>query len=304
MRKPAALVVGLLGLAAAAAWATEAGSVRAALSVPQALLLGVVEGATEYLPVSSTGHLLLTQRALGIPPSAEADAFAIAIQFGAIAAVLGLYRQRVGSVLRGLVGRDGAGLRLGVNLLVAFLPAAVVGLLAEDWIEAHLFGLWPIVAAWFAGGAAILAVARSRRGAPLSPGVGVDDLRPSMALAVGLAQVLALWPGTSRSLVSIVGGLLAGLGLGAAVEFSFLLGVVTLTAASAWKVLRHGREMLEGYGAAPLLVGFLAAAVTAALAVRWMVGYLQRRGLAPFGWYRVVLAAVVAALLMGGLLAG
>jgi undecaprenyl-diphosphatase len=197
----------------------------------EALVLGAVEGITEYLPISSTGHLLLAERALSIEKSPEADAFLVAIQGGAIVAVLGLYRARAVGVARGLLGQDPAGLSLARSLLLAFLPAAVLGLVFEERIERHLFGLWPVAAAWFAGGVLLLLLAR--RGARAG-GVAVEAMSARAALLVGLAQCLALWPGTSRSLATIAGGLVAGLSVAAAVEFSFLLGVVTLGAAAAW----------------------------------------------------------------------
>jgi undecaprenyl-diphosphatase len=267
----------------------------------EAFVLGVVEGITEYLPVSSTGHLVLFQRILGIPGSVEANGFAIAVQAGAIVAVLHLYRRRVGGLARGLVGRDRQGRRLLLALVAAFLPAALTGLLLEDWIHAHLFGLWPVVWAWLAGGVAILLVGRLRSPSA-APGGGLDVLTIGRGLAVGAAQVLALWPGTSRSLVTIVAGVLVGLGLPAAVEFSFLLGVLTLGAATVWEVFHVGGAMLEAYGAAPLAVGFCAALVSATLAVRWLVGWVSRRGLSVFGVYRVGIALLVAGLLLAGLL--
>ena len=248
----------------------------------QALILGLVEGLTEYLPVSSTGHLLLAQRWMGIPSSTASDAFAICIQAGAILAVLGLYRARVGQMVLGLAGRDPQGLRLLLNLVAAFIPAAVLGLLLEKPIKKYLFGgdawgLWPVVAAWFIGGLAILA-----------------QLTLRMALIVGVAQCLAMWPGVSRSLITIVGGVLVGLSLPAAVELSFLLGVITLSAATAYDAFKHGSEMLATYGPVPLLIGFGAAWLSAVLAVQWMVGYLKSHGMEIFGWYRVVLAIAVA----------
>jgi undecaprenyl-diphosphatase len=265
----------------------------------QALLLGVVEGLTEYLPVSSTGHLLLAERALGIPGSPASHAFAICIQAGAILAVLGLYRRRVASLLRGLLGRDAAGRKLLALLVAAFLPAAVFGGLFDDAIERHLFGLRPVVAAWFVGGVLILAL-RGRGRGPLTR--ALEELRLQHALVIGLAQCLAMWPGTSRSLVTIAGGLLCGLSLQAAVEFSFLLGVLTLGAATSYKALQHGGGMIEAFGASNLLLGFGAAFLSAAVAVKWMVGYLRSHGLALFGWYRIALAAAVAFCLWRGIL--
>jgi undecaprenyl-diphosphatase len=272
-----------------------------ALGVVEAAVLGVVEGITEYLPVSSTGHLILAQRLLGIPASAEANGFAICIQAGAIAAVLLLYRQRVAAMTRGLLGQDAEGRRLAFAVGTAFLPAAVVGLTFHAAIEEHLFGLWPITVAWFVGGVAILLAGRFRSG-ERSPGATLASITPRMALLVGLAQCLALWPGTSRSLVTIVGGLLVGLSLPAAVEFSFLLGLVTLGAATGYEAVNRGAAMLATFGAAPLVVGFLTAAVSAALAVRWLVAWITKHGLGVFGWYRIALALVVATLLLTGLL--
>jgi undecaprenyl-diphosphatase len=277
----------------------------------QALVLGLVEGLTEYLPVSSTGHLILAQRALGLANDEAAKAFAICIQAGAIAAVVALYRRRCASMFAGLAGGDPRGRRLVGLLLVAFAPAALCGIALEDRIDRHLFGLWPVIAAWLVGGLAILWVeARRRRSAPRDPlaSGGADrvaEMAWGSALVIGLFQCLALWPGTSRSLVTIAGGVLAGLSLAAAVEFSLLLGLITLFAATAHKARGHGAVMLEQYGAFTIALGFACAALSAFVSVRWMVGYLQRRGLALFGWYRIVLALVVAAcVLWGGLASG
>ncbi len=271
----------------------------------QALILGLVEGLTEYLPVSSTGHLLLAQRLMGIESSTASDAFAISIQGGAIIAVLGLYRARVAQMTLGLLGRDATGRRLLVNLVSAFIPAAVLGLLLEKPIKKYLFGgdawgMWPIVLAWLVGGLAILAVSawRRRRGTAPSAGLDLDHLTIRMALVVGFAQCIAMWPGVSRSLITIVGGVLVGLSLPAAVELSFLLGVITLSAATAYDALKHGPEMLATYGPVPLLIGFGAAWLSAVLAVKWMVGYLKSHGMEIFGWYRVLLAIAVAAWLL------
>lgn len=273
----------------------------------QSLVLGLVEGLTEYLPVSSTGHLLLAQRAMGIASSESADAFAICIQAGAILAVLGLYFSRVKQMTLGMVGRDPAGFRMAMNIVAAFLPAAFAGFVLEKPIKKYLFGgdawgLWPTVAAWLIGGIAILLVSRwaaANKGS-LKPRVGLESLTWRLAIVIGLVQCLAMWPGTSRSLVTIAGGLLVGLSLPAAVEFSFLLGVVTLTAATAYDGLKYGREMLEAFGPGSLLIGMVAAWISAVLAVKWMVGYLNRHGMEIFGYYRIVLAVVVAALLWNG----
>jgi len=275
------------------------------MDIFQALILGLVEGLTEYLPVSSTGHLLLTQRLMGIASSDAADAFAICIQAGAILAVLGLYHRRVTQMAAGVLGRDPVGRKLAVNILAAFIPAAGLGFVLEKTIKKYLFGgealgLWPVVAAWLVGGVAILAVGffKRRSDGPARAGLTLDELTVRMAVIVGVAQCLAMWPGVSRSLITIVGGLLVGLSLPAAVEFSFLLGVLTLSAATAYDGLKHGQEMLSAFGVVPLAVGFLAAWISAVLAVKWMVGYLNNHGMEIFGWYRVALAIVVAAWLL------
>ena len=263
----------------------------------QALVLGIVEGLTEYLPVSSTGHLLLAQRLLGIGTSEAADAFAICIQAGAIAAVLGLYRERLFQMWAGIRGSDPAGKALAVNLVAAFVPAAGLGFVLQKIVKKYLFGgdawgLWPVVAAWFVGGVAILAVNvyRRRRQETDRARFDLEGLTVRMSLVIGVSQCLALWPGTSRSLVTIVGGILVGLRMRAAVEFSFLLGLLTLGAATSYDALKHGREMLEAYGLGSLALGFAAAWLSAVLAVKWMVAYLNRHGLEIFGYYRIALA--------------
>ncbi len=272
----------------------------------QSIILGLVEGLTEYLPVSSTGHLLLTQRLLGIEQNDAADAYAICIQAGAILAVLGLYWKRVAQMLRGVLGQDAAGLRLAINILVAFLPALIIGGLFESRIKHYLFGdaygLWPTIIAWFVGGVAILATAWFRRERKTERGAGrlLESLTWKMSLLIGIAQCVAMWPGTSRSLMTIVAGVLVGLSLASAVEFSFLLGVLTLTAATAKDTLSHGSEMLHEYGFATILFGAIAAWLAAVLAVKWMVSYLNRHGLDIFGYYRIALALIVSALVLAG----
>jgi undecaprenyl-diphosphatase len=286
----------------AASAAPEPG--RPAMTLTQAMVLGVVEGLTEYLPVSSTGHLLMAERLMGIGDAGAAsqeearrtkeatDAFTICIQAGAIIAVLGLYFGRVRQMLRGLAGRDPNGSRLLVNVAAGFLPAAVIGLLFNKAIKNYLFGPWPVVAAWFVGGLAILAVSwgRRRKDPVTRGGLLLDDMTWRMALCIGIAQCVAMWPGVSRSLVTIVGGLLTGLSLAAAVEYSFLLGVVTLGAATAYDALKQGQLMLQTFDTAPIAVGLVFAFIAAVVSVKWMVGYLNRHGLAVFGYYRVAIA--------------
>lgn len=273
----------------------------------QSILIGIVEGLTEYLPVSSTGHILLTQNILGIPSTDSSKAYAVVVQIGAILAVLGLYFTRCRSLFEGLLGRNPQGLLLLRNILIAFLPAVVVGLLFDHKIEQHLFGLWPVTAAWFVGGVAILAVAWFKRNAAPGArkvGLNLDDITPKTAFLIGLLQCVAMWPGTSRSLMVIVGGLLIGLNMLAAVEFSFLLGMVTLSAASGYKMLKFIKqpELLQDYSIGVMFLGILAAWISAVLSVKWMVGWLQKRGVTVFGYYRIGLAIIVSALLLAGLL--
>lgn len=270
------------------------------MTILQAALLGLVEGITEYLPVSSTGHLILAQRALGIPSSEEANAFAIVIQGGAILAVLGLYARRVLSMARGVLGHDDDGRKLAINLIIAFVPAAIIGKLFDDAIEAALFGLWPVVAAWTVGGVVILALSGRIQAGTIGGRAALESLSAKQALIIGLCQCLAMWPGTSRSFATLLAGVLVGLSVPAAVEFSFLLGVLTLGAATAYKALQLGPEMLNAYGPAPIAVGCFTAWLSAVLAVKWMVGWLSRRSLAVFGWWRLAVAAgTVVALALG-----
>lgn len=279
----------------------------------EALILGVVEGLTEYLPVSSTGHLILVAWLLGFDDSAArweaVNSFNIVIQAGAIAAVLGLYYKRVQQMLRGLIGQDDEGRQLAFHLVLAFLPAAMIGPFAADPIDEYLFRPWPVVGALFAGAWLMIAVAYSSRlpnwkedGDKISGGE-LPDMNWKMALLIGFGQCVAMWPGTSRSMMTIVAALLLGMRPRAAAEFSFLLGVITLGAATCYEaVFGGGTQMLGEFGAGPIIIGFVAATVSAALAVKWLVGFLNRRGVGPFGWYRVVLAGVIAIALLSGTL--
>jgi len=259
----------------------------------QAVVLGLVEGITEYLPVSSTGHLILAESLLGLR-TAEAkpalDAFTVVIQGGAILAVLGLYWSRVLGMLRGVLGQDPAGLRLLINLVIAFVPAAVLGLTLDHWIEAHLFRAGPVLFALVAGGVFMIALHRFH--APPTNAHGIDEIDVRQAVLMGAMQCLALWPGTSRSMVVIAGGLLLGLRARDAAEFSFLLGLPTLGGACVWKIFKE-REVVAQLGVTPVALGIAVATVSAAFAVRWLVEFLNRRGLEPFGWYRLGLAAAL-----------
>jgi len=260
---------------------------------------------------------------LKTPEMREAvGSFEIVIQGGAILAVVGLYWPRMVQMLKGLVGRDRAGLRLFVNLVIAFVPSAVLGLLANSWIKANLFSAGPVLAALALGGAYMMVVESWYRDQPRalatdakSP-TGVremelTDVTPLQALFIGLLQCVALFPGTSRSMMTITGGYMIGLSPKRAAEFSFLLGLPTLTAATLYSVYKDfklaeetgGENLFQKLGVMACVVGLVVAAVSAALAVKWLVGFLNRFGLTPFGWYRIGLCIVLLVLSWRGVVA-
>ena len=280
----------------------EQSAAKNQMSTWKAMFLGAVEGVTEYLPISSTGHLVVTQRILGIGDTDAtkdaADSYAIAIQFGAILAVLVLYRRRIESIIRGLFGRDTDGRNLLISLVIAFIPAVVIGVAIEKPIKSHLLNVGPVVGAWIVGGLLILFLAPKIKAD--RPGRSITHIRPKQALIIGCAQVLAMWPGTSRSLVTILAALAVGTTLAAAVEFSFLLGLMTLGAATLYETAKNGSTVVDAYGWFNPLVGLVFAFIFAALAVKWMVSWLQTRSLAVFGWERLVVAAASIALLIAG----
>lgn len=277
----------------------DQGAADSQMTTWKAIVLGAVEGITEYLPISSTGHLIVTQRILGIGDTSAtkdaADSYAIAIQFGAILAVLVLYRRRILTILQGLFGRNADGQTLLVSLVIAFVPAVIVGVLFEKSIKENLLGAGPVIAAWIVGGIVLLVLAPRIK--PDRPGLSITSIGPRQAVIIGIAQVLAMWPGTSRSLVTILAALFVGMTLAAAVEFSFLLGLMTLGAATIYETGKNGSTMIDAYGWVDPLVGLVVAFVFAVAAVRWMVTWLQTRSLAVFGWERLVVAAVTIGLI-------
>jgi len=306
--------------------AAPADGPAAELSVGDALVLGLVEGITEYLPISSTGHLIIANHALrldsetplsdsaGRPlwsrapsprhPDGErltlklaADTYSIVIQFGAILAVGLLYWPQLLGIGFGLLGRDPAGLRLFRNLMIAFVPAAAIGLLLNHWIERRIFSVEAVVTAQISGAVLMLAAERWRRkyATSVKTVLSAAELPARGALGIGLMQCLALWPGMSRSMTTIVGGYFAGFEPVRAAEFSFLLGFVTLTAATVYKSYESGLAMIAVFGWPHVLLGLVVATVSAAAAVRFLVGYLTRHGLALFAWYRLILAGLLIA---------
>ncbi len=278
------------------------------ISLLHSAILGVVEGLTEYLPVSSTGHLIITTHTMGLSsftdepgplgPKISKDpalsSFEIVIQLGAILAVVGLYRRRVWQMFRGLAGRDPAGLRLAGVLGVAFMPAAIIGLLFHSHIKEYLFGPLTVTWALAAGGVFMIAAQYLAMRRKKQKRVGeVTDVLFAQAFVIGLAQCLAMWPGTSRSMITIVAGLLVGLDMVTAAEFSFLLALPTLGAATVYQGVKDYAGLVQCAGVDGIVVGLVVSCVVAAVAVAGFVRWLTSHGMTPFGVYRIILAGVV-----------
>ena len=254
----------------------------------KALVLGVVEGLTEFLPISSTGHLILAGDLLGFSDE-KAKVFEIVIQTGAMLAVVWEYRLRFWGVLAGL-GSDRSAQRFALNLLVAFMPAAVLGLAFSKLIKTYLFHAIPVALAFIIGAIVILWVERSLR--PRVRVERVDDMTWRDALKVGVAQAFALIPGTSRSGATIIGGMLFGLSRKAATEFSFFLAVPTLVAAGAYDFWKN-RALFNAGDAGLFAVGSITAFVSAFLCVRWLLRYIATHDFTLFAWYRIAFGAAV-----------
>ncbi len=260
-----------------------------------AALLGVVEGMTEYLPVSSTGHLILASRALGLAGDG-ADAFDVVIQLGAILAVVVQYRRLLWERTTGLLRRERASGQLLVALGLGFVPTAVTGLLLRKKIKALLFGPAPVGWALVVGGIVMIAVElwRTRKtNRAISDGaVGLEHVTPWRAFVIGLGQCVSMWPGSSRSMCTIVTGQLTGLSTATAAEFSFLLGLPTLGAATLYEAYKSSAE-LGALGITNVVIGLVVSFIVAWAVIAAFIAYLKRRGLVPFGVYRILLGAVV-----------
>ncbi len=253
-----------------------------------AIALGVVEGVTEFVPVSSTGHLILAGEWLEFPKETAA-AFEIFIQLGAVLAVVWFYRARLHDLAAGM-RREPRARAFAAKVLLAFLPAAVVGLLLHDWIEQVLFGSLPVAAALAVGGVLLLVIDRpDRREAETRT---IDDVSWRQAFLIGCAQVASLWPGMSRSGATIIGGLLAGLTRAAALEFSFFLAIPTLGAASVF-ALWKARHALTAADVPIFALGLLTSFVVSLAVIALLLRYVRDHDLRPFGWYRIALAAAV-----------
>jgi undecaprenyl-diphosphatase len=298
------------------------------LTYGEAVVLGLVEGITEFIPVSSTGHLILANFFLDLDSDNPAlgkdgnliisrktddegnpkrytvkdalDGYAIVIQIAAIAAVALIYWREVLSMIMGVFGRDRKGLLLVRNLFAAFLPAAFIGFALHDLIEEFLFGVIPVVIALSLGAVAMVFMQRKyqKHFDDSSKPVELHELSVKQSLFVGFMQCVALWPGTSRSMMTILGAYAIGLKPVQAAKFSFLLGLVTLSAAGGYKFMKDGSEMTEALATGPMLLGFFVAFLSSALAAKWLVSFLSRKGLIPFALYRIILAAALAVMVL------
>ena len=266
-----------------------------------AALLGVVEGVTEYLPVSSTGHLILASHFLG-QQGEGADAFDIVIQLGAILAVLVHYRRLLLERAGGLFRSERASFQLLIALVLGFAPTAITGLLLRKKIKALLFGPKPVAIALVAGGIVMIAIEliRASRAKERGEGaVGLEHVTPMRAFVIGLGQCVSMWPGSSRSMCTIVAGQLTGLSTATAAEFSFLLGLPTLGAATVYEAYKS-RAALAHVGAGSVAIGLVVSFVVAWAVIAAFLAYLKKRGLVPFGVYRILLGALVFLLLARG----
>jgi undecaprenyl-diphosphatase len=265
----------------------------------KALIMGIVEGLTEFLPISSTGHLILTASLINFTGE-KVKTFEIVIQAGAILAIVWEYRARLLHVCTGLFSDRGAQ-KFAINLFIAFIPAAVLGLIFSSAIKAKLFAPIPVAMAFIAGGLIILWVERRNKRSPVPPRIdSVDQMTALDALKVGLAQAFALIPGTSRSGATIIGGMLFGLSRKAATEFSFFLAIPTLIGATVYSLYK-ARALLSVDDLPLFGIGTLAAFISAFVCVRWLLRYISSHDFTIFAWYRIVFGFVILATAYSGL---
>jgi undecaprenyl-diphosphatase len=261
-----------------------------------AIILGIVEGVTEFLPVSSTGHLILASALLKYDPAYWA-LFNIVIQLGAILAIVVLYWRTFWAVLTGLAKFDPVSIRFVRNILVAFIPAAVLGVLLHKQIEALLGSPMTVAVALIVGGVAILAIERTVKEGNVK---GVAEIPLPKVVGIGLIQCLAMIPGVSRSGATILGALSLGVERRTAAEFSFFLAIPTMLGATVLELVSKRHELAAGNAVGPgmIAIGFVVAFLVALVVVRWFVGLVGRTGFSPFGWYRIVIGALALVLIL------
>lgn len=263
----------------------------------KALVMGVVEGLTEFLPVSSTGHLILAASLLDFTGE-RTKLFEVVIQTGAILAVLSIYAERLWGTVRGL-GHDAQARRFAANVMIGFLPAAALGALFSDFIKGVLFNPIVVAAGFIVGGVIILWAERRQAGGAHVRVHEVDDIRWPDALKVGLVQCLALIPGTSRSGATIIGGMLLGLSRKASTEFSFFLAIPMIFGAAGWDLLKN-HAVLQPGDAPVFAVGLVVSWLSAWVCVRWLLRYVTQHTYTPFGWYRIAFGALILVTAWGG----
>ncbi len=257
--------------------------------IVSAILLGIVEGLTEFLPVSSTGHLIIVSDLLGVNDE-KGKVFDIVIQLGAILAVCWLYRERL---LRAAFGmfRGGAEFHFALNIVIAVIPALIAGALLHDFIKNVLFNPWVVATTLLIGGIAIIYIERS---VPRVRQRDIETMSPAMALGIGCCQVLAVIPGVSRAGSTIMGAILLGTERRTATEFSFFLAIPTMVAASAYDIYKN-RHDLDFNGLSVIALGFVVSFVVALIVVRWFIGFVSRQTFIPFAWYRIAVGAIALA---------
>lgn len=256
-----------------------------------AIILGIVEGLTEFLPISSTGHLILVSNLFSYVGD-KADAFIIFIQLGAIAAVVAEYWKKIVSILKG-ISRNQQSRKFTMNIFIAFLPAAIIGFLFHSVIEKKLFGPMPVAAALLVGAFLMIIVEKTARA---QTNASAETVTTSQALKIGIAQCLSLWPGFSRSAATIMGGMAVGLDRKTATEFSFFLAIPTLGVATIYSLLKN-IHIFTSNDAGFLIVGTVVSFVAARMAIKWLLNYVSTHSLKPFAWYRIALGLLVLLLL-------
>ena len=311
-RQEVTLLVGFAAIAlvlffesfAGQASASNSAAIAEGLVLWKAIVLGVTEGLTEFLPISSTGHLLAAKELMHLDSSEISeqaiDSYIISIQIGAILAIAVLYKNRIRQMYEGLRGQSEVGKVVLRNLVVAFVPTAIIGLLLADYVKDQLYESQLVAYAWIVGGICIL-FAHEKKFLKRD-GSSMESLSLQGAVVVGLVQALALWPGVSRSLVTIFALVALGLSLAAAVEFSFLLGLVTLAAATSYELSQDGGRIIDLFGYWTPLVGLIAAFLSAVASVKWMVSWLENKSFSVFGFYRVAIGILAISLFSTGVL--